>query len=214
MTDAIASTETGRDRVRRLLLSPLLADGFRLKRGPSADDRAKLESEAARQDRERKFCDLIADDLAYAKDETLKTLRESLVTQGLGSAKRFWPKRATILGLAEHFQPRPLSQTPYVRSWFLSRAGEAAWQNGRLLAEFDFVWRHKRGPVTDRERQMVARAAFDIDRRAQVLRDRKARGVEMVEAELGELGAIEDRSARLLELVQQGVTNRATAGAA
>ncbi|MCF7725763.1 hypothetical protein [Sulfitobacter sp. M22] len=157
------ATETKRDRVRRLLIDPLKADGFRFARGVTADD-AKTR------------LDRLADDLAYLKDDGLVALRISLRTKGEGTARCFWPAPATVLGLAESFQRRPLDELPQLLRWFASAAGGAALLGDRLVAEYWFWTMHKRPPVKPMDKKIVAQKAEDWRRRVELAQDRIARG--------------------------------------
>jgi hypothetical protein len=157
------ATETKRDRVRRLLIDPLKSDGFRFAKGVAAED-AK-----ARLDR-------LADDLSYLKDDGLIALRVSLRTKGEGSSRCFWPAPATVLGLAESFQRRPLDELPALLRWFASAAGGAALLGDRLVAEYWFWTMHKRPPVKPLDKKVVADKAEDWRRRVELAKDRIARG--------------------------------------
>ena len=80
--------ETKRDRVRRLVLTPLAEAGFRFPRGTSDD--------AGKRDLDR-----LADGLGYLPDDKLDALRVSLMTKGQGTARCFWPSYASVIGLAD-----------------------------------------------------------------------------------------------------------------
>ena len=157
------TVETKRDRVRRLLLNPLKADGFRFAKG------VKAEEAQTRRDR-------MADDLAYLNDDGLIALRISLRTKGEGSARCFWPMPATVLGLAESFQRRPLDELPQLLRWFASAAGGAALLGDRLVAEYWFWTMHKRPPVKPMDKKIVADKAADWRRRVELAEDRIQRG--------------------------------------
>ncbi len=164
------ATETKRDRVRRLLIDPLKADGFRFAKGVTAED-AKTR------------LDRLADDLAYLKDDGLDALRVSLRTKGEGAARCFWPAPATVLGLAESFQRRPLDELPALLRWFASAAGGAAVLGDRLVAEYWFWTMHKRPPVKPMDKKMVADKAGEWRRRVELAKDRIARGHTMPDDE-------------------------------
>jgi hypothetical protein len=163
-------TETKRDRVRRLLIDPLRADGFRFARGVTSED-AKTR------------LDRLADDLAYLKDDGLDALRVSLRTKGEGAARCFWPAPATVLGLAESFQRRPLDELPALLRWFASAAGGAAVLGDRLVAEYWFWTMHKRPPVKPTDKKVVADKAEEWRRRVELAKDRIARGHTMPDDE-------------------------------
>lgn len=153
------TTETKRDRVRRLVLDPLKADGFRFPKGVKADDgQTRL--------------DRLADDLAYMSDDGLAALRISLRTKGEGAARCFWPMPATVLGLAESFQHRPLDELPQLLRWFSSAAGHAAILGDRLVAEYWFWTQYKRPPVKPMDKKTVDQKAADWRRRVELAQDR------------------------------------------
>lgn len=164
--DGEADQESKRGRVRRLLIAPLEADGFRKRRDVSAEAHAA-------------FLDRVADSLGYMSDRGLQVLRASLATKGEGSAKHHWPSFATIDGLAEAFEPRPLRERPELLRWFASRAGQAAMAGGegRLVAEHAFWRRTKRPPIMDADKRSIAERAAELDRRAQMIRERAEAGL-------------------------------------
>lgn len=157
------ATETKRDRVRRLLIDPLKADGFRFPKGVNAED-AKTR------------LDRLADDLAYMTDDGLSALRVSMRTKGEGAARCFWPMPATVLGLAESFQSRPLAELPQLLRWFASAAGGAALLGDRLAAEYWFWNQNKRPPVKPMDKKVVDQKAAEWRRRVELAEDRLARG--------------------------------------
>jgi len=156
--------ETKRDRVRRLLIGPLRENGFRFKHGTAPEA-------------QQKALDRIADDLGYMSDRHLSVLAASLATKGEGSSRNFWPGYATIIGLAEAFQPRPLEGWPALVSWFGSAAGAQALAGNRLLAEFQFFQQKKRPPLSDQDRNAIAARAEDHQRQFELITDRERRGV-------------------------------------
>lgn len=192
MTEASTSdqtTETKRDRVRRLLIQPLADIGFRHRRGVSdADGRA--------------FLDQLADDLAYLTDLNLQRLEEAMRSKGEGSARSFWPPRAAFLALAQVAQPRPLVEMPALASWFASEAGRRALEHGRLVAELRFWRRKHRPPLNDVERRRIAEDARDGQARVDRIRERLARGVLVDQPERAYLDAYDADEHRALELVR------------
>lgn len=156
--------ESKRDRVRRLLLEPLAADGFRHRRG---DD----------PDKARDQLDRVADALAYMSDDQLAVLRVALATKGEGAAHCFWPSYATIVGLAEAFAPRPVEELPELVRWFRSAAGSAALTGDRLVAEYLFFRKRKRPPLRPAEQAMIAERAAGWRRRLVLIAEREGRGL-------------------------------------
>jgi hypothetical protein len=141
--------ETKRGRVREALVAGL---GFRFPKGVKPEDA-------------KRKLDRICDDLVYLSSENLRRVIGALRTKGEGTAKCFWPDRATFLAFAEIAQPRALEDTPGVASWFASAAGREALAEDRLVSEFLFWERMKRPPqskgdnlrVTEDAREMAAR---------------------------------------------------------
>lgn len=164
-TQTAPKPETKRDRVRRLLITPLERDGMR-KRHKADEDAHKA------------FLNRIADGMAYLSDDGLKILRGSLATKGEGVKRDFWPSYLTINALAEHIQHRPLEQIPGLLSWFCSKAGDEARQADRLVSEFKFWTDHKRPPLSESEKRLIADRARDWNATAKSARDAIARGVE------------------------------------
>ena len=165
MTDAqTTKTETKRDRVRRLLIDPLTAWGFRK---PGNVTEAK----------HAKFLVDLADGLAYLSDDQLVTLREFLKTKGEGKDRRGWPRMATITPLAEAVAPRPLEEIPVIASWFGSARGPQALAEGTLVAEFQFLSALKRPPLHDGDWRRIRERATEHDSSKRVREDRVRRGV-------------------------------------
>lgn len=155
--------ETNRDRVRRLVFQPL---GFRHPKRMGEDEG-------------RAILDQIADDLAYLPDDRLAALAEALRGKGEGSAKDFWPSRASILGHADWLCPRPLQMAPALLRWFASVEGPKAIASGTLVETWDYFERIKAPPVSDLARKRVAAEAADNARRLELITDRRARGVSV-----------------------------------
>jgi hypothetical protein len=145
--------ESRRGRVRRLLIKPLIRDGFR----------ARAREEV---DRHAAFLDRLADTLGYMSDDGLRVLRLHLAARGEGSKRDFWPCFASILGAAEAFEPRPFEELPELLRWFASKAGPDALEAGRHVAEYEFWTRHKRPPVKPEEWTQLRQKAEAMQARA------------------------------------------------
>lgn len=156
--------EANRERVRRLVIEPLVSRGFRFAKGVSDED-------------QRKALDGLADLIGYMTDSGLQVLEESLRTKGEGSQRCFWPSYATVGGLAEAFESRPLDELPGLLRWFASEAGRLALADERLVAEYLFWKTKKRPPVSPQDRKMVADHAAKMRSKAERIRDRISRGV-------------------------------------
>lgn len=155
--------ETGRDRVRRLLLDQL---GFRHPRGTD-DDAA------------RRFLDRLADELGYMADDRLAVLRDMMRTHGQGSARNQWPDHASFIGWAEVVQPRPLEDLPALLRWFGSVEGPRAIAEGTLVETWEYIRMRKVPPVTQQARQLVAERAAESNRRIAILAERRAAGMSV-----------------------------------
>lgn len=180
--------ETGRDRVRRLLIGPLQEAGFRFRKG-TVEDKAQAD------------LDRIADSLGYLSDRALDVLRASLLTKGEGAARCFWPAYATIVGLAEAFEPRPLEEVPEIARWFRSAAGREAMATDRLAAEFAFWEKLKRPPVSIQDKQRVGQRAAEWRDRALRIRDRVNRGIDPFPGDAEWLAWYDALTARAASLV-------------
>ncbi|UWQ59953.1 hypothetical protein K3722_07435 [Leisingera caerulea] len=156
-------TESKRARVRRLVIQPLQDLGFRFPKG-------------TKEDRQRAMLDRLADSIAYMSDKGLIALQQSLQTKGEGSAKCFWPCRATVMGWAEALEHRPLDELPELLGWFRSRAGAEAMRDGVLLAEYLFWRDNKRPPAKGPEKDRVRRQAAEFNSEYQKIMERRARG--------------------------------------
>ncbi|MEQ8292500.1 MAG: hypothetical protein RIA08_09860 [Roseovarius sp.] len=152
------TAESKRARVRRLLIEPLIADGFR-KRQKDGDEA------------HQHFLDRLADSVAYMSDDGLRGLRRCLSTKGEGSARHFWPCFATIIGHAEAFEKRPLAELPELLRWFASKAGPAALEAGRHVEEYEFWKKFKRPPTHPEDQHKVAEKAAQWQSKAQRVRE-------------------------------------------
>lgn len=152
--------ETNRDRVRRLLLGPL---GFRSPKGTPPEA-------------ERALLDGVCDDLAYLTDADLLVLRDMLRVHGQGSARCFWPPRATFVGFAHVVRPRPVVQDPALLRWFGSIEGPRMIADGTVVETWSWFERYRRPPVTPRDRRLLADQAAGAARRLTLIAEREADG--------------------------------------
>lgn len=158
-------TETNRDRVRRLVVTPLQNKGMRYPKAVIRDDAVKA-------------LDAVCDALAFASDRTLAAVCAWAACNGEGSQRCFFPALISFVSVAEAYQPRDLEEVPAVASWFRSRAGEEARREGRLVAEFLFFEKKKRPPLHDAERKTILDKAAQWARDLHLHNDRIDRGVE------------------------------------
>ncbi|MEJ6397030.1 hypothetical protein [Yoonia sp. 208BN28-4] len=156
-----AKCENNRDRVRRILFDHL---GFRHPRGTDPAEG-------------RKALDAIADELAYVDDKRLGVLARMLLVHGQGSAKNFWPDRATFLNFAHIVQPRPLTDDPKLLGWFGSVEGPKAIARGTLVETFQYFQAKRVPPVTDGAMRLVEGKAADNQSRAARIAERLGNGL-------------------------------------
>lgn len=193
--------ETKRGRVRRLLIAPLQADGMRMPARTPAED-------------ERAYLDRLCDELSYLTDASLEAVRVWMARHGEGSQRCFWPKMVSVLSVADAYQPRAVEDFPALVSWLSSVAGEAAWREGRLVAEFEFLMRRKRPPVSDQDRRLVHETGATWKARADRVRERIARGVEPFGDDGQWLDWYQATHARAKAIVDGGIAKRAGSGVA
>lgn len=185
----VTKTETQRDRVRRLLIGPLQELGFRFKKGTTDEDAARRLA-------------TLCDDMAYLSDVALERLALALRDKGEGSARCFWPERATFIAFAQMAQPRPIEDMPGLASWFASAAGAAARDGDRLVAEYRWWLMKHRPPMNDSERARISERATEWRSKAERLRDRITRGVRLDYQDEGWLQAYDADHTAALALIQ------------
>ena len=187
MDDAHQPTEANRDRVRRLLFTPL---GFRHPaKLTEADGRARL--------------DQIADELGYLTDKGLEALARMLRVHGQGTARNWWPDRATFVGWAHVVQPLPLERDPKLLSWFASVEGQRMVQDGTLVETYRYLQERRVPPFTPEARSFVRAAASEANRSIRVIREKQAAGHQVSPDDLRRADLYEAETARLSALVQQ-----------
>lgn len=187
--------ESNRDRVRRVLIRPLAEAGMRFPHRTDADSA------------QRKL-DRICDEMAHVSDQTLGLLREWAKANGQGSARCFWPGLVSFIGLAQTIEPRPMEELPVLARWFGSRAGPAARAEGRLVAEFVWIEKHRCPPQNAHQRNMVAETADRWRRRVELATDRLARGVDPGPGERTFLDWYRSIEARAEALIAEGEAKR------
>lgn len=159
--------ESRRDKVRRVLFSPL---GFRRLATVTAEDHAAQ-------------LDSLADELGYMTEDKLDVLRQMLQSKGQGKDRNVWPDRATVRGFAELVQPRPLTELPGLVRWFRSVEGPRAIAEGTLVETWAYFERHKAPPVSVGARARVIEEAQSNRRRLQVVDERIAAGMSVLPGE-------------------------------
>lgn len=186
-TDATgtAPSESNRDRVRRLLFDPL---GFR-------------HPKTMPEDRGRMVLNAIADDLAYLSDDGLAALERMLRVHGQGSARNFWPDRATFINFAHVVQPLPLDQDPKLVSWFASVEGQRMVEDGTLVETWRYFEARRIPPATPEARRLVATRADEARRRLGVIADKERLGYHVAPDDADWARWYRDLTARLEALV-------------
>lgn len=168
-SEALKETkESNRARVRRLLLGPL---GFRSPKGTPAEA-------------EREMLDAVADELAYLTDDDLGVLARVMAPHGTGSAKCFWPDRASFTGFAHMVRARPLTEDPKLLRWWASIEGQRMVQAGTLVETYQYFERHRAPPVKSGAMARIADEAHDNARRLTVAEEKERLGIALPAEEL------------------------------
>lgn len=155
--------ESNRARVRRLLLAPL---GFRSPKGTSAEA-------------EREMLDAVADELAYLADEDLAVLVRVLAPHGAGTAKCFWPDRATFTGFAHMVRARPLIEDPKLLRWWASVEGQRMVQAGTLVETYQYFEDRRAPPVKPGAMAIIAEQARKNAHRLTVAEEKERLGIAL-----------------------------------
>ena len=158
--DNVAGRESNRARVRRLLFDPL---GMRHKSGTDAAGQKSL--------------DAVADAIGHLTDLQLDAVRRLVAPFGQGSARNFYPDRATFIAWAHVVDPRPLFDDPRLAGWFASVEGPRMVAEGTLVESWEFFERHHRPPSLDLDRHRVWTRASENQSRALRIEERIARGL-------------------------------------
>lgn len=176
--EAESAEESGRARVRRVLIGPLEQGGMRRKRGVSVDEH-------------RGFLGWVARHLAYMTEDELRALRSGLERMGVGPSGDVWPSPQTIVTIGNAIRSPRLDDCELTTSWMKSRAGAAAWEESPLIAValLDFFAKRRRGRRPPAEFEMRAiREAGEVA--AKRLEAAKARIVDG-EARVGDRQLVE-----------------------
>ena len=111
--------ETKRDRVRRILITPLVQAGMRRQTKMKAPD---CEAMLVR----------LADKLAHMSDANLRGLVALFTRHARGPERNQWPDEVSMVSWALAIQPPPPRANPYVVSVLQSEAGRRAEAGGYL----------------------------------------------------------------------------------
>ena len=160
--------ETKRDRVRRLLITPLVDPivGLGMRRNKKIMD----------EDRFKTTLDRLCDELGYMSDLGLETLFGFLKYKGEGPNRDILPVRATFLAYAELVEACPIERIPAMRSWFASVEGPKAKLNGTLVETYRFIRTFKRPPSDPKAQDRIQVKAVENQRELEHARGMIARG--------------------------------------
>ncbi|KPU83607.1 hypothetical protein JI58_08300 [Marinosulfonomonas sp. PRT-SC04] len=185
--------ESKRGRVRRLLIEPLEALGFRRNAKVPADVfKTKMAS--------------MIDSLIYMSDQNLAVMFDMLKSKGEGRNRDVWPSAATICGLAELVQPRPVQELPNLLSWFQSVEGPKCLAAGTLVETWAYFQQNKRPPFN--AGRHIAEEATRNQSLAQRIRERAAKS-RASDDDVSWLGRYEKRLAYCEAIVRGGDEKRA-----
>lgn len=154
-------TETGRQRVRRLLWDRLAEAGVKPPRGMTG---------AAFQAAQAKMTDVF-DHMAA---ESLVALADAAIEEA-GRARGHCPREVVLRGWASGLDPRPVERRPIVQSWLRSVEGPQAEAGGYLPELFNWLAQHGRPPRPYDLRE-IREAATENRRAAQLIVERMERG--------------------------------------
>lgn len=160
-----------RERVRKLLVEPLQAQGMRKPRSRAAEDH---------QD----FLDRLERRLAYLGADHLEALAEVVLRNAEGASRNVWPAEASIVNWAAVLEPPPDRDSRLVQSYLASAAGQRAWDEapsvavalrrhlrkaGRPPQEFDWIAIRRQAETWESEmariREQVAEGSASSEQR-------------------------------------------------
>jgi hypothetical protein len=188
--------ERGVDRVRRVLIDPLIVDGLTRARGVTVEAHGVM-------------LDKLCHRLAYLDAALLEVLREAVLRLAEGALRNQWPAFATIWNTAVRLQSPPDVELPIMTTWLTSIEGPRA-QAGGYIVELR-AWLRKHGRPPGSYDVVQIKASADENRR-RLARLREA--AELGRCSADDLGWIEDyelAQARCDALVSEGKARRAAA---
>lgn len=162
--DAQDGQRARRDRVRRVLIEPLLDMGLRKRKGLTAEDQAA-------------FLDRIERRLAYLGEGHLATLVEVVARNCEGPHRNLWPAEASIVAWASGLEPPPDEDSRLVRSYLGSAAGLRAWSEGPAVAMALRWWLREYGrPPRDCDWDAIRAKAVSLAGTRQRFEERRVEG--------------------------------------
>ncbi|MEY8117633.1 hypothetical protein AB9F26_05100 [Falsihalocynthiibacter sp. BN13B15] len=154
--------KAGKERVRDLLIAPLVELGMKRKRGDTVEAHDKM-------------LDNLAAILAYMDAPNLKGLKSVMIGLAGGKARDQWPSQISFLNNAKRFQEPEASDSEMVHSLIGSKAGQRAYEGGYLVEFYSDLKAGKHVLGSYAERNLRERGAANkrrLDRiRAQQDRD-------------------------------------------
>jgi hypothetical protein len=186
--------ETGRDRVRTILLEPLEPLGLARPKDLNAAAFKKMRQ-------------ALVDHLAYMSAESLHLLHLTVCENLQGPNKDRWPAPAAIYGWARAIEPEPAGETELVISYLKSRAGARALQGGYLVELRTDLTKYRR-PPSDAAMKMIQERAQANARRRTIISESAAVGRASAK-DLAWVEAYWELHAVCADLVNAGVDARA-----
>ena len=160
---AAMKTETGKARVARILIDPLVQGGMSKSPKQNAGDYAVM-------------LDRLAVKLAYLPEQRLRGLNEFCIRMARGRRHDIWPKEQHVLNWAYRIQPPPADWSEYVCSILRSAMGRRALDEGYHVELFETASRWGPPPTKYDISKMKWQAEENRSKRARVARESQ-RGV-------------------------------------
>jgi hypothetical protein len=160
---AAMKAETGKARVARILIDPLVRGGMSKSPKQNAGDHAEM-------------LDRLAIKLAYLPEQRLRGLNEFCIRMARGRRYDIWPKEQHVLNWAYRLQPPPADWSEYVCSILRSAMGRRALDEGYHVELFETANRWGPPPTKYDISKMKWQAEENRSKRARVVRENQ-RGV-------------------------------------
>lgn len=113
--------ETDRERVRRIMLDPLVGAGMRKQKRMSAGDHEAMLDRLERR-------------LGYLSDACLEALADTVRRNAVGADRNVWPAEVSVMNWAAALEPPPDRDSKLVTTYLASAAGRRAWEEGPEVA--------------------------------------------------------------------------------
>lgn len=145
MAEKETGQESKRDRVRRILINPLLRAGMRKQNKMKADQYSEMLTR-------------LADKLSYLDELHLRGLEPKIIRHAKGKERNEWPAEVSIISWAYEVQSPPPRKCAYVVSVLKSKAGARALEYG-YLPELLMALRTFGPPFSKLDLQQLAQTA-------------------------------------------------------